>query len=644
LRFVWAVVAFVLAAILIGAGIAQRTVFLGPKTEEATVSVEQDLPYLLVDGAVLTHHTGAQTLTVPSNDAVFAAYGRTDDVRAWLSDVEYNHVVVGGDDEIETVLVEPEAVDPESADDAADPAADAATDDAATDDAATDEAAGRNPAGSDLWLEETTQDRGLVMTLNLPEDMSVLIATDGTEAAPGTLELSWPISNSTPWAGPLIVLGSILMAFGVFLYILAIRHVRRSRGPRRKGPPPLPETQPLDTLSEAPERGVITSRTAQRSVLARRAVAIVPAVAVSALLFAGCSAEAWPQLGPSASPSPTPSVLDAENAQAPAVTDRQAERILARIAQTAAAADAAADPELAATRLGGAVLDERKANYTIRGKFPEIAALDPIPSGRATVLLPQAYDGWPRTVLMVIDEAGAAAEDGESAPQPDATEEGEAETTEPTAPESPTILLMSQEDPWSDYTLTYLAHFAASTTLPDVAGATIGASQVTPDSTFLVIAPDQLATAYADVINKGEESEFASLFSPDGDQFRAKLAEKRTQQLDAFNQTGAQTGTLSFSSAAGAYPAFAFATLESGAIVAVSLTETETVKSTNPDAVIKLDGNRAAQALSGMTSSAKGFETTHSDQLFFYVPNRAAGGQIELLGYSSQILSAGEIQ
>ena len=51
-RFVWAVVAFILAAVCIAGGIAQRTVFMGPDTQRADIAVSEDLPYLLVDGAV----------------------------------------------------------------------------------------------------------------------------------------------------------------------------------------------------------------------------------------------------------------------------------------------------------------------------------------------------------------------------------------------------------------------------------------------------------------------------------------------------------------------------------------------------------------------------------------------------------------
>ncbi len=60
MRFVWAVAAFVLAAVLIGAGIAQRTLFVGPSTTESTVVTSDGLPYTLIDGAVLTSMPGSQ--------------------------------------------------------------------------------------------------------------------------------------------------------------------------------------------------------------------------------------------------------------------------------------------------------------------------------------------------------------------------------------------------------------------------------------------------------------------------------------------------------------------------------------------------------------------------------------------------------
>ncbi len=627
MRFVWAVAAFVLAAVLIGAGIAQRTLFVGPSTTESTVVTSDGLPYTLIDGAVLTSMPGSQTLTASVDSGpVYAAYGRSADVTAWLSDVPYTRVSLDAEGGIVTEAVEPDpAADEETTDEPTDaPSTDAAAGtDAAADDATPDTAVGRSPAGSDLWLDEFTDEGTLTTQLQLPDTMSVLLASDGLAAAPETIELRWPLDNSTPWAGPLIVAGGILMVLGVLLYLLGIRHARRSRGPRRKGIPQ-PVTQPLDTIpaGEAEAKGVISSGAPSRRALrgGTRGFVIVPGLVVAGLLFTGCTSESWPQLAASPSPSPTASVIADDDQDAPAVTETQAKRILAKVAQTVSEADVAADGELAATRLAGAALDERKANYLIRGKVADHSALPAIPTEPLQIVLPQAYDGWPRTIMTVVGEAG--------------------ETTV-----APTVAVLTQQDAWSEYKLTYLASLAASAEFPGgVAPATIGAALVPPDSPFLVLEPQELAAAYADVLNNGENSTFASLFEEEGDQFRVKVAEDRRTRLEQFNQTGAETGSLTFSSSAGAYPAIGLATLESGAIVAVSLTETDTVKPTNSDAVIKLEGNPTVEALAGTSSSASGFQTNFSDQLFFYVPNQADGGQIRLLGYASNILSAGVIQ
>jgi hypothetical protein len=627
LRFVWAVAAFVLAAVLIGAGIAQRTIFVGADTTETEISTSDGLPYTMIDGSVLTSMPGAQTLTASVDSGpVYASYGRSADVADWLADVSYTRVSLDDSGEIVTEVVEPEQETPaDTATDAPATEGEAGTDQATTDGGTTDQtttATGRNPAGSDLWLDEFTDEGTLTAQLQLPDTMSVLLASDGTAAAPETIGIRWPLDNSTPWAGPLIVAGSILMLLGVFLYLLGIRHARRSRGPRRKGIPQ-PVTQPLDTIpaGDAEAKGVISAGTPRRALRGgTRGFVVIPALAIAGLLFTGCTAESWPQIGASATPSPTASVIADDAQDAPVVTETQAKRILAKVAQTVSEADVAADGELASTRLAGAVLDERKANYLIRSKVADHPALPAIPTEPLQIVLPQAYDEWPRTFMTVVGEEG--------------------DTTV-----APTVAVLTQEDAWSEYKLTYLASLAASAEFPGgVAPATIGAALVPPDSPFLILEPQELAAAYADVVDKGENSASASLFEEEGDQFRVKVAEDRRNRLEQFNQTGAETGSLTFSSAAGAYPAVGLATLESGAIVAVTLTETDTVKPTNSDAVIKLDGNATAEALAGTASSASGFQTNFSDQLFFYVPNQADGGQIRLLGYASNILSAGVIQ
>ncbi|MDR7112081.1 hypothetical protein J2X03_001958 [Microbacterium trichothecenolyticum] len=623
MRFVWAVAAFVLATVMIGAGIAQRTIFQGPKTETTAISVEEQTPYLLIDGAVLNQMPGTQTLRAQAEGDIFASYGRTADMEAWLSDSTYTHVTLDDEGALETAVVEP-AVDATVDPTAEAPAEDAAAGDAAADEAAAPDAtsgdaaadtAGRTPVGSDLWLDEYQQTDLLIAPLQLPEDMSVLVAADGTAPAPGTVTVSWPLQTSTPWAGPLIVGGGILMAVGVFLYILGIRHARRKRGPRRKGLP-LPVTEPIDIAIDHDDKGVISSSKSTRRAVSsggRRAFAVLPVVAVSALLFSGCSADAWPQLGSSPTPSPTATVIAPDGQQAPAVTKAQAERILTRIAATVADADAAMDGDLADTRLEGAALAARDTNYKLRAALGDYPAPAPILAKPLEIILPQAYDGWPRSVIAVADD-------------------DESKTS--------SIMVLTQQDQWADYKLSYVGSLEASTSLPDLAPAYIGAPQVEPDSPFLLLPPNEIAAAYSDIITNGESSQYYDLFEADGDQLRASIAADRQRRLDEFNKTASSTGNLEFSSAAGVQAPFALQTVESGAIVAVNINEIDTVKPTNADAVIKVNDNRTVKTLAGVDQSQTGFATTFSDQVFFYVPGPGSNEKIRLLGYSSDILDA----
>lgn len=608
MRFVWAVAAFVLATLMIGAGIAQRTVLQGPESESQSIEIDESVPYILIDGAVLNSHDGAQTLRARGDGTIFAAYGRTADMTAWLGTSDYVSVTVSDAGTIRSEVVT--APEPE-------------TDATAEEDEAAAEAAPLDPHGSDLWLDEFEHDRTLITSLELPDDVSLLIAADGVEPAPTDLSLSWPTGVTTPWAGPLIVGGALVMAAGIVLYILGVRHVRRSRGPRRKGLP-MAHTEPIDLAVEGADKGVISATPARRQITrGRKKLLAVPTLGLSALLFAGCSADAWPQFGSTPTPTPSQSVIVPEGQGAPAVTKAQAERIIARIAQTVAEADEAADLDLASTRLASAALAVRKTNYAIREELDDHPALAPIPTEGLQILLPEAFDGWPRTFLAVMESSDD---------------------------KSTVIMAVTQDDAWSDYKLRYMGNMSGDTEL-NVAPDYVGALTVAPDSPFLVLPPQELAGAYADVIDEGDDSVYAGLFDLEADTLRAQITADRADRLEQFNETGEETGTLSYDAVDGNIEAVSLGTVDSGAIVAVTIRENETVEATDDDAVIKLrdedddedTGNRIVEALTD-TTSAKGYTTTYLDQLFFFVPAQSSNESIRLLGYSSDILGAKEIE
>lgn len=658
MRFVWAVVAFVLAAGLIGAGIAQRTVFMGPSSQKASVVVDEPAPFVLMDGAVFRENPGAQTLTITGDGEVFAAYGRTADMEAWLADADYNHVSVGDDGALE---VEHVAASGESTDDATptpEPTETPAADDAATDDAGAVESAGRNPAGSDLWLDSFSDSGTLTADMQVPDGVSVLIAQDGTADAPDDIVVSWPLDNSTPLAGPLLVAGAIVLAAGLVLYVLAIRHQRRGRGPRRKGPGPLPATEPIDLAQLPPsERAAIEStepdassqdapaeksqdpsstitavtpdpdgdaprgedhgRSENRArTTPRRRLLAIPALALTAVIATGCSADSWPQLGTGTpTPSPSATVIAPDNQKPPAVTEAQAERILGEISSTLSEADTAMDLDLAKTRLDGPALAARTTDYALRAAVPETPLPSVIPTDDVEVVLPEATDRWPRTVLMLSQSKG-----------------------DDTVP--PVILTMTQQDPWSTYKVTNIAEMSADAVFPDVAAAWLGTSLVPADSAFLSMQPGQLAAAFADVVDAGDASASQGLFDDTALNLAKSIRDSRQTVVQNLADKGAaETSQTAFDIVPAETAPVSMTTLGSGAIVAVSLIDSETVTPTSADAVIRFDENVQAKALTGVTESAKGVTTKYEFQLFFSVPAQGSTEQIKLLAVHQDLLS-----
>lgn len=652
MRFVWAVVAFVLAAGLIAAGIAQRTIFQGPATQKVSVSVEEPAPYVLVDGDVLREHPGAQTLLVKGDGDIFAAYGRTADMEAWLADATYNHVTVGKSGDLDVELV-----DAGASDDEGDATATPAPTETPTDDDAAEAIPGRNPAGSDLWLNSFTDTDALIADMQLPEGVSVLIAQDGTQDAPDDIVVSWPIDNSTPLAGPLMAAGAAVLLVGLILYVLAIRHQRRGRGPRRKGPGPLPATEPIDVAQLPPaERAAIeessapgsddaavsdgthdtktsdgdtqtpaesekttgerTSELRAATPTRRRRLIAIPAIALTALLASGCSADSWPQFGESSpTPSPSATVIAPDNQKPPAVTESQAKRILDEVSSTLSEADAAMDIDLAGTRLDGPALTARTTEYTLRTALPDTTPPAAIPTDDIEVVLPEASDRWPRTVLLLSKSKG-----------------------DDTVP--PVILTMTQQDPWSNYKVTNMAEMSADAVFPDVAAAWLGTSLVPDDSAFLSIPPGELAEKFSDVVDAGEKSESYGLFDELSQNLATSIRDSRQAVVKNLADNGAaKTSKTAFDIAPADVAPVSLTTLDSGAIVALSLIDTETVTPTSADAVIRFGDNAQAKALTGVTESAKGVTTKYEFQLFFSVPAQGSTEQIRLLAVRQDLLS-----
>ncbi|GAA4171242.1 hypothetical protein [Gryllotalpicola koreensis] len=644
MRFVIAIAAFLIAAIMIGVGIAQRTIWAPAASVTATADVRQSAPYIVISGKTLNAREGQQTLTVSGAASPFVAYGRTADVIAWVGTEPYTRVSYNAQtDKLTSTLVrDGKSATGGKTDATSTPAPSAKASASATPPpsgtptpsasaAASDQSASLdpkapNPAGSDLWLEQFTGAKAAKTTMNVPDGVSVIIATDGAHAAPQSVSLTWPMDTRTPWAGPLIVLGGLLAIAGIVFYILALRHLRRGRGPRRGGsngrPPRLPKPPRARRMREV---GPAPVETHGRRSLGRGLIA-VPVVLAGALTLAGCSSDYWPAIGQSSTPVATTTPLATQlpgqgtDHPAPAVTEPQLKNIVARIAATAKTADANLDANLAATRFTGAALTERQVNYKIRHAKPQYAAPAAIPeNAKLSIVLPQATDMWPRVVNVIVED-----------------------TANKNA--APLDLTLTQASPRENYKVAYSVTMLGGAKIPDLAPANIGAISVPPESKLLKVQTGKLAQDYASVLALGKSSDSVKLFDLEHDSLAKQVgADFKAQQIKELTDKKS-AATLAYADQPGTASPIALATNNAGALVVTNVLETQTIKPTDPAAEITLsepDGPTAA--LTGLTKTSKGLETDYGYQLLFYVPPAESDEQIRLLGFAQAVIGAKEL-
>ena len=166
-----------------------------------------------------------------------------------------------------------------------------------------------------------------------------------------------------------------------------------------------------------------------------------------------------------------------------------------------------------------------------------------------------------------------------------------------------------------------------------------GAARLPNDNKLGILAPSELASAYGDILIKGDASKKNDLFSATGDKLRTVVG------YDYKQKTASQlppSAKIAFSNGPGKSDSIAFGTNDSGQIVAVDLDDVETVTPTEAGAAIK--PFLAAQALSGKIQSTKGIIATYGLQLLFYVPPVSESNKkIQLLGFAQGLVSATEV-
>ncbi|MBH0115892.1 hypothetical protein I6E52_03440 [Salinibacterium sp. NG253] len=581
-RFVLAIVSFMLAAGLIGYGIAQQTILATP--DEVSVSAETSgaAPLTVISGEAFNAYSGNQTIRIEGDRRVVAAYGRTTDVLAWVGDASYNMVTL----------------DPE-------------TGDLATESISGTEQEVPDPYNSDLWLESYEAEDELALTVKIPSDVSFIVAADGIDAAPNAVSISWPLDNTTPWAGPLILGGAAVLLLGLIFLMWAVHHMRRAGGPRRK-PQKMPKV-PKKARYKPAKRG---SKASESTTLRTTVRFAVPTVLVSVLVLSGCTTSTSPNSAADGGvPSPTATSTAAAGAAAtPAVAVRQIEKIVAQISAVSQEADEERDTDLIKTRFAEAALEYRLANYTMRDADDSIAAPAAIPDGPVQLTLPQQTESWPRTVFTIIlDETDSTV--------------------------APIALFLEQATPRDNYKVSYAMNLEPSVVFPDVAAASVGTSRLPADSGLLRSSPTEVALNYAEILEQDVESDSYLDFEAEGDSLRVSvgLAVKKKEKAAL-----SSTATLTYGHDLGSADPIAMATIDAGAIVAVHLYETKVAAPKEEGSAVTFSGQ--TKALSGISITEEGIKSTYGDQLLFYVPAAGSDEKIVLLGYTQGLVAASELK
>lgn len=453
-----------------------------------------------------------------------------------------------------------------------------------------------NPVGSDLWVAEAFSEQYAEITV--PEDgkYAVLVASNGIDPIPERVRVSWPIETSTVISDIFLSVGFGFLLVAIVLNLLALRKMLINRGPRRKLPkaPQGPKYRPRRNNLDIPKRG-------RRS--ARRKLAVIPVGLVLTFTLAGCSVEPMPVAEPSPSPSASESVVDAIP---PVVTIAQVRKILRDIQQVVAEADQSGESEILQSRLDGPSLLFRQAHYLLMTKSPEIQPLPPISGSTISISLPASTNAWPRSVMIVTEGEGEGA--------------------------LPQLLVMQQASPRENYKLWYNIPLLPGSEIPEVAAPEVGAIPVDRDSLFLKLSPNQLPSAFGNVIDNGPSSEFYNLFNLEEDEYYKQISTSQQEQIAKLKRA-----TISFSHSLGDENVIALSTADSGALVAVMMNDNYVIRPTRANAAVTVSGDE--ELLLGAQGSASGIRTQYAGMLLFYVPASTSNNKIVLLGATQSLIS-----
>ena len=562
MRFLIAAALFVVSVFALLFGVAERTIWAPPANYSETLEISTPKSLAIIPAKTLAKHPGNPIIELAGAKATFLATGREKDIVAWIGTSAHESVVFAkGGKELEVAPTEGyENLD--------------------------------SPIGSDLWRSQEVGKTFTQIQVERAEEGAALVASDGIRPLPKTLKIIWPIAHDLTRSNILLIAGIALLVAALIMNYIAYRHMRKSRGPRRRTPtaPKPPQYKVKRNKANAPVRG---RRAAGRAFIA------IPLAITILTTSSGCASLEKPE----ASPSPSVSAIDVPPV---ALNEAQVNKILVDLEKIAKDADLVSDKKVLVSRFAGPALEQRTANYVLRTRSASVAPMPKIVSKPITFSLPAATDAWPRTLMVVTDETGDDA--------------------------LPQMLVLQQETPRSNYMLWYNIRLMPGAKIPEVPAADVGAIPVEVDSLFLKLAPKDIATGYGDILDKGAASLSYGLFDTAKDEFYKQVSESQKTQVQ--NLT---TGKITFKHSLGNKNVMSLATSTAGALVAIYVKDTYVIRPKTRGSAVAVSGQE--KVLLGADGSTRGITSVYGDMMLFYVPALSDAAGIRLLGVSQGLIS-----
>lgn len=559
LRLKTAVALVLLGLLTLLAGIGQKTIWAPSETFTATAPADAaEAPLTVIDQNLRTLHGGTVKINIEGDGNFLLAAGRPDDVDAWVGQTAHNTITgVSGDEK---------SLQVEHAD---------------------GEATAPNPAGSDLWVSTENASGELEYSWTAPADgdWTLLLASDGTKPAPATVSMTFPNDTSTPWAIPLIILGSLLILGGIALALLSAR--KRNGEGDGKG-------------SGFAQR----ARARNEAGSSRVSMAAAGVVAVAVVAGTGAAASAT-----SPAPSPDPSAASSPAAQeqsgSPVLLDAQFRRILEQVSSAVDAGDAAKDAAKLADRVGGTELEVRTQNYKIRSQVGSYEARMPVRSTKLLTTVVTSDREWPRSVMAVTQG------DGNVVPQ---------------------LLTMVQPSPRENYKLVETNPLQPGTTFPTInrdGTETLAAD----DKTGLLYSGEEAMSGLADRLTTADSAYKDKLVEGESSPYIADTLSYQAEVVKA-----GENGNFSFTHKVAPENTIVFRTADGGALVMGRINFG--FEGTPKAAGDKLTIGDDAAALAGGKETTTGMVLSFAESVAVYVPPAGSTDPMKLVAATRGLTGA----